>query len=95
MSKGPGKWQRAILAQLAGGPAFYLREMLLWHCTKAQYNALLRAAIRLEADGKINIARFLWGATSGHGKTIVHRIGTEFHGKDRRTLPELPRDKWW
>ena len=95
MSKGPGLWQRAILAQLAGRPAFYLREMLPWRCTNGQYNALLRAALRLEEDGKIQIARFLWGASPGHAKTVVHRIGTEFHGEDRRTLPELPRDKWW
>lgn len=75
MSKGPGKWQRLILAELADREAFNLRKLLGGTYTQAQYNALLRAAKKLETTGKINIHRFALG--SG-GKTYVHRIGTVF-----------------
>jgi hypothetical protein len=92
MSKGPGKWQRLILAGLADREAFYLRKLLGRTCTKAQYNALLRAAQELEATRKINVCRFLWGGVSGQGKTVVHRIGTTFTGEDRL---KMDRDKCW
>jgi RecG-like helicase len=91
MSKGPDKWQRLILAELENKEAFYLRRLLGQKCTKAQYNALLRAMQELEAAGKINVKRFLWGSTAGTGKTVVYRTGTVFSGKDRKYLD----DKYW
>ncbi len=51
MSRGPGKWQRLILATLADTKVFWLRSLLPRHCTKAEYNALLRAALKLESAG--------------------------------------------
>ena len=99
MSKGPGKWQRMILAELAGREAFHLRALLGRECTKAEYNALLRAAMKLEAAGEIYITRFSWGARPGTGKTIIHRIGTtvadrgELEREDRDRIC-LPRPVW-
>jgi len=72
MSKGLGKWQRLILATLADQEAFYVRTLLRPTYTKAQYNALLRAAIQLNAAGKIETARFMCGIM----KTVVHRVGS-------------------
>jgi hypothetical protein len=94
MSKGPGKWQRMILAELADREAFHLRALLGRKCTKAQYNALLRAALNLETAGKINIAHFYWGARPGTGKSIVHRIGTTVSGGTRNKIEQEDRDRW-
>ena len=82
MSRGPGKWQRAILAELANREAFYLRDLLGPRCTRAERNALLRAAIQLEGAGTINPHRFAYGGKT----TVVYRIGTMFDGEDRRKL---------
>jgi len=76
MSRGFGKWQRAILAQLAKQETFWLRTLLSRHCTKAEYNALLRAALKLEEAGLINVDSWLCGSEAGKGKTAVRRIGT-------------------
>jgi len=76
MSKGFGKWQRAILAELATAESFWLRSLLGRRpCTKAKYNALLRAAMKLENSGLILIDRYFWGGTAGKGKTAIRRIG--------------------
>jgi len=80
MSKGLGKRQRAILATLADHEAFWLRSMLGPSCTKAEYNALHRAALKLEAAGLIEIDRWQWhgifGAKQTKGKLAVKRVGT-------------------
>jgi hypothetical protein len=76
MSRGPGKWQRAILAGLASQETFWLRSLLGPSCTKAEYNALLRAAMKLEEAGLILMDRYEWGSETGVGKTAVRRIGT-------------------
>jgi len=89
MSKGPGKWQQMILSELVTKEAFYLRGLLGRHCTKAQYNALLRAAQTLESEGKINITRFRFGAAWCIGKTVVHRILTTFTGNDRMKMDQF------
>ena len=94
MSKGPGKWQRIILAELADREAFHLRAILGRRCTKAQYNALLRAAWKLEEAGKINIACFSYGGRPGTGKSIVHRLGTTYSGETRYKLEQADRDRW-
>lgn len=82
MSKGPGKWQRLILAELETRDAFYLRCLLDSRCTKAQYDALLRAALQLESKGQISIMRFLFGRFNN----VIHKKGTTFTGGDRRKL---------
>jgi len=76
MSKGPGKWGRAILAELTLQESFWLRTLLPENCTKAGYDALLRAAMKLEADGLVNIDRWPFGQNTGEGRTAVRRIGT-------------------
>lgn len=52
MSKGPGKWQRQILSELAIREGFNLQELLGPTFTKAKYNALLRAMQGLEASAQ-------------------------------------------
>jgi hypothetical protein len=58
MSKGPGKWQKLILSEPAIRDRFNLQELLGPTFTKAQYNALHRAMLDLEAAGEINVHRF-------------------------------------
>ena len=82
MSRGLGTKQRTILAALAGRQALYLRDLLPRQCTKAEYNALLRAATKLETGRLIAIARFMCGSN----KVVVHRIGTAFSGIERKCL---------
>lgn len=53
MSRGPGIWQRRILAILEVKPVFYLRHVLPDRPTRAPQVALLRAAHRLEAQGRV------------------------------------------
>ncbi len=85
MSRGPGKWERLILAELASHRAFYLRALLGPCCTRAQYNALFRAALTLEAGGRISVTRFVFGAKT----LVVHRTGTMFTREDRRGLDRI------
>ncbi|MBU1008477.1 hypothetical protein KKA53_05365 [Candidatus Dependentiae bacterium] len=87
MSKGPGKLQRLILAVLTEHEAFYLRDLLGWTYTKAQYNALLRAANQLERAGKIGASLFAFGEK----RYVVHRIGTIFTGKDRQKVEGMSK----
>jgi hypothetical protein len=55
MSRGPGKWQRAILAALAEREVFYLLDLLPPNHTKSEYNAASRAAIHLRDAGLIDM----------------------------------------
>ncbi len=50
MSRGPGKWQRAILAELEGCEWFWLKKLLPQGYTRSDYHALLRAAHKLPKD---------------------------------------------
>jgi hypothetical protein len=59
MGRGPGKWQRIILDRLERGEPFYLLEVLDYGYTKAEYNALNRAARELEKRGEIRIERYM------------------------------------
>jgi len=81
MSKGPGKWERLILSELAIRDRFNLQELLGLTFTKAQYNALHRAALKLEGAGKIKVHRFGLG---GGVKIWVCRFGTTITLEDRR-----------
>jgi len=75
MSRGPGKWQRRILARLTHSNTYWLRTLLPRHAGRSEYNALLRAALTLEAAGSILLDRYCWGATPGTGRTAVRRVG--------------------
>ena len=52
MSRGPGKWQLAILRALRRPGLFPLRG-----ATAAETSALLRAALKLEASGQCVVIR--------------------------------------
>jgi hypothetical protein len=79
MSKGPGKWQRAILAALVDREAIYLMDLLPANKTAAQYNAIDRAAIRLWRAGLVELTVFV----AGNKRVVVHRLGTTIDGNDR------------
>jgi hypothetical protein len=59
VSKGPGKWERAILEALDSAPAFYLSDLLPMPHTRAQIVALNRAARNLADAGKIATCHWL------------------------------------
>ena len=90
MSRGPGKWQRAILAELASHETFWLRSLLGRSCTKAEYNALLRAALKLEEAGAIAIDRWQFGANSGIGRLAVRRPWTPRRARDSVSVCQVP-----
>lgn len=85
MSKGPGALQRMILDELKIKKAFSLKWLLKPNSTKAQYNSLLRAALKLEANYKISIHRFALGGA----RTYVHRYGITIQGADRSRLDQV------
>lgn len=76
MSKGPGKWQRAILAELEKREAFYLSELLPGQHTRANYVALLRAADRLP-QAQAQVIRFTY-STRQDGHIVIVRPGLAF-----------------
>jgi hypothetical protein len=55
MSRGPGIWQRRILAVLERQPAVFLLELLPRPYTRAQHVALNRAAWKLFEQGRIDM----------------------------------------
>src|SRR5262245_61358513 len=55
MSRGPGRWQRLILAELATRPRFWLLELLPVGYPRSHHNGLTRAAARLSALGKLDL----------------------------------------
>lgn len=61
MSRGPGTWQRLILAAVSDGRWRYLVDLLPFGYTPAQYNALNRAAMRLVDDGRIGYHGWMCG----------------------------------
>src|SRR5262249_60151782 len=67
MSKGHGKWERAILQALEEVPAFYLTDLLPDPHTRSQTAALNRAARNLCDAGKIELLRWLCRAAGGPG----------------------------
>jgi hypothetical protein len=76
MSRGPGKWQRTILAALERHPAFFARDLLPLEPTRAQQAALQRAIVTLHDAQKIAIARWWAGRHSSGGRIVVYRHGT-------------------
>jgi len=76
MSRGPGAWQRFVLAELGKGRPFYLTELLPERYTMSQYKALHRAAVRLANSGRVGYWRFLCGAGRGNqSKVVITRPG--------------------
>jgi len=79
MSKGHGKWERAILRALEQVPAFYLTDLLPDPHTRSQIVALNRAARNLETSNKIELVRWpcRWSGSGElpHGFVTVYRVG--------------------
>lgn len=61
MSRGPGRWQREILAALDQVDAFYLVDLLPRVYTRAEYNAAHRAAFRLRETQRVDMWHFAFG----------------------------------
>jgi hypothetical protein len=69
MSRGPGRWQRAILDELQRREVFYVREVLPATATRSDQLAVIRAAHRLGSRGLLVVdverqhwTRAAWGA---------------------------------
>lgn len=78
MSRGPGKWQRLVLAALDQQPAWYAADLLPADHTRAEYVALLRAVGALEACGHIVVDRYQCRAGVGRS-VVVRRLGSGQH----------------
>jgi hypothetical protein len=80
MSRGPGKWERAILETLERVPSFYLTDLLPDPHTRSQTVALNRAMRKLDDTGKIAVE--YWSTRSweysGHGYS--REQGEQPHG---------------
>jgi hypothetical protein len=74
MSRGHGKWERAILEALERRATFYLTELLPTPHTRSQVSALNRAARKLANASKIETRRYSCRA-EGKGFIMVIRPG--------------------
>jgi hypothetical protein len=70
--RGPGRWQRQILAVLDQHPAFFARDLLGIAPTRSEQQALQRAICTLHDHGKIGLARW-WGRNPAGGRIVVYR----------------------
>jgi hypothetical protein len=93
MSKGHGKWERAILDVLKQVAAFYLTDLLPVPHTRSQVVALNRAARNLADAGKIEIvrwfARFAPTDEQPRGFLAVFRVG--YPAPTRNQITRLKR----
>ena len=74
MSRGYGKWERAILAALDQAPAFYLTDLLPTPHTRSHVVALNRAARGLIAVGKVQ-AIYRRSRFDGCDYAVIYRSG--------------------
>lgn len=102
MSRGPGRWQRAILETLEAEGPFVLTHP---DFTTAEASAIRRAATQLEKAGRIKlVSERVSGPAAqrggrGAGRLVVHRadspaesrVVTGLDGKTYRQ-PDLPED---
>jgi hypothetical protein len=93
MSRGPGKWERAILEALERVPAFYLTDLLPDPHTRSQTVALNRAMRKLAGAYKIGV-KYWWltigGGWSGYprsGFVTIYRVG--FPEPERENITRL------
>ena len=93
MSRGPGKWQRLILAELAAGTPFRLAARfsrnLARRLSPPELSALHRAAHTLARQGKATLA-VLWSEYPG--RRLVTVIGPPGCTVNGVPLPELSVD---
>jgi hypothetical protein len=93
MSRGPGLRQRAILAALERTPAVTLGDLLGDGCTRSESVAMYRAAIVLQAKGRIGMFYF-WDAAAGKRGYVLHRPGTDVKAHARALGLVLYYDYW-
>lgn len=79
VSRGPGKWQRAILDALTEHDYFYLIDLLPVEYDRNEYKALYRAAYQLYRAGKIGMQCFTFGTTYGGSRLCITRRGVSFN----------------
>src|SRR5262249_9223303 len=91
MSRGHGKWERAILRLLEERLAFYLLELFPWgldqsvkHCENPQVVALRRAAHTLKRQGKVR----LYYSRDREHRLVVARPDVDLETL-RRCLPRM------
>jgi len=80
MSRGPGVWQRGILAALKVFPWFYIRDLLPDRARKSEQNALEHAAWRLVAEGRMEIKAY----AHGRPRLLAVRNGLTVPGRPPR-----------
>lgn len=80
MSRGPGVWQRGILAAVEHFGMVYVRDLLPDAATKSERNALERAAWRLVAEGRIEMITFAFGRP----RLLAVRPGVAVKGRPKR-----------
>ena len=73
MSRGHGKWERAILQVLERVPAFYLTDLLPTPHTRSHVGALNRAARGLIAVGKVQAMHWSTRGGARYGYMTVYR----------------------
>lgn len=72
MSRGPGKWQRQILAVLEQHQAFFPNDLLGLEPSRSDQSALGRAVRELHDARKIGLARWL-GRNPAGSKLVIFR----------------------
>jgi hypothetical protein len=82
MSRGPGIWQRGILAAVEHYGMVYLRDLLPDDARKSELNAVERAAWRLMANGRIEIVAF----SLGRPRLLAVRPGLAVVGRPKRAV---------
>jgi hypothetical protein len=87
MSRGPGRWQKAIVQRLKAEDGFLLLNGLLDDLqrapTRAEYSAVFRAAVLLAKQGECTVGR-VWGLNAARHRAAlvwVCRPGLSIEGK--------------
>src|SRR5687767_8722894 len=95
MSRGPGCWQRGILAAVEHFGMVYLRDLLPDDARKSDRNAIERAAWRLVEAGHIEVRVFL----CGRPRMLATRPGWRLMGRPKPaphrplSVGEVPPEK--
>jgi hypothetical protein len=89
MSRGHGKWERAILEALEQAAAFYLTDLLPMPHARSQCAALNRAARNLLDAGKIETVRWMCRTSQHAGFITVYRSG--YPAPSREQVTRLKR----
>jgi hypothetical protein len=76
-------WERGILALLERHPAVFLNDLLPEERTRAQYQALVRAAVKLEDEGKIDSFSYMFKMFKPGHKVLLRR-GYQFNREDEQ-----------